>query len=166
MADGLRANGVRVEDTADSLTVHGSAAVPGGATVATHLDLRIAMSFLVLGLVSDAPITVEGHTAPTGEDTDDAQDLSQRRAEEIVRGVLEESPQGRRLRGDELDALLGCYGISLWPVRAVADPDDAENVQVTDATGLTAAVRQAMKTARAEDSARPSSGGRHVRPDA
>ena len=59
MADGLRANGVRVEDTADSLTVHGSAAVPGGATVATHLDHRIAMSFLVLGLVSDAPITVD-----------------------------------------------------------------------------------------------------------
>lgn len=44
--------------------------------------------------------------------------------------------------------------------------DDAEDVQVTDAAGLTAAVRQAMKTARAEDSARPSSGGRHVRPDA
>ena len=59
MADGLRANGVRVEDTADSLTVHGMGAVPGGATVATHLDHRIAMSFLVLGLVSDAPITVD-----------------------------------------------------------------------------------------------------------
>ena len=59
MADGLRASGVRVEDTADSLTVHGMGAVPGGATVATHLDHRIAMSFLVLGLVSDAPITVD-----------------------------------------------------------------------------------------------------------
>ena len=44
--------------------------------------------------------------------------------------------------------------------------DDAEDAPVTDAAGLTAAVRQAMKTARAEDSARPSSGGRHVRPDA
>lgn len=59
MADGLRANGVGVEDTADSLTVHGMGSVPGGATVATHLDHRIAMSFLVLGLVSDAPITVD-----------------------------------------------------------------------------------------------------------
>ena len=51
--------------------------------------------------------------------------IDRSRAEEIVRGVLEEAPQGRRLRGDELDALLGCYGISLWPVRAVADPDEA-----------------------------------------
>ena len=30
-------------------------------------------------------VTVEGHTAPTGEETGDAQELSQRRAEEIVR---------------------------------------------------------------------------------
>lgn len=59
MADGLRANGVTVQDTPDSMTVHGQPAVPGGATVATHLDHRIAMSFLVLGLVSDAPITVD-----------------------------------------------------------------------------------------------------------
>ena len=59
MADGLRANGVTVEDTRDSMTVHGMASVPGGATVATHLDHRIAMSFLVLGLVSEAPIAVD-----------------------------------------------------------------------------------------------------------
>lgn len=59
MADGLRANGVTVEDTRDSMTVHGVASVPGGATVATHLDHRIAMSFLVLGLVSEAPIAVD-----------------------------------------------------------------------------------------------------------
>lgn len=59
MADGLRANGVTVEDTRDSMTVHGMASVPGGATVATHLDHRIAMSFLVLGLVSEAPVAVD-----------------------------------------------------------------------------------------------------------
>ena len=33
--------------------------MPGGGTVATHLDHRIAMSFLVLGLASDEPVTVD-----------------------------------------------------------------------------------------------------------
>lgn len=42
---------------------------------------------------------------------------------------------------------------------------DAEDVQVTDAD-VVAAIRQAMNTSRAEASARPSSGGRHVRPGA
>ncbi|WP_134726517.1 3-phosphoshikimate 1-carboxyvinyltransferase [Paracoccus luteus] len=59
MAVGLRANGVAVDETRDSMTVHGMARVPGGATAATHLDHRIAMSFLVLGLVADAPVTVD-----------------------------------------------------------------------------------------------------------
>ena len=61
MARGLEACGVRVEEDADTLIVHGLGpdAVPGGATVATHLDHRIAMSFLVLGLVSRQPISVD-----------------------------------------------------------------------------------------------------------
>nr|WP_223227981.1 3-phosphoshikimate 1-carboxyvinyltransferase [Lutimaribacter pacificus] len=61
MADGLRAAGVTVEDGPDWWIVHGRGAdgVPGGATAATHLDHRIAMSFLVLGLASDAPMTVD-----------------------------------------------------------------------------------------------------------
>lgn len=59
MAAGLRANGVEVEDTPDSMTVRAMTSVPGGATVATHLDHRIAMSFLVLGLVAEAPISVD-----------------------------------------------------------------------------------------------------------
>jgi len=61
MATGLAACGVRVEETEDSLTVHGMGAggVPGGATVATHLDHRIAMSFLCLGLAARAPVTVD-----------------------------------------------------------------------------------------------------------
>lgn len=59
MADGLRANGVTVEDTPDSMTVHGMASVPGGATAVTHLDHRIAMSFLVLGLVAENPVSVD-----------------------------------------------------------------------------------------------------------
>lgn len=59
MAKGLRACGVRVDETEDTMTVHGAASVPGGATVAVHLDHRIAMSFLCLGLVAEAPITVD-----------------------------------------------------------------------------------------------------------
>jgi 3-phosphoshikimate 1-carboxyvinyltransferase len=61
MARGLGACGVRVEDTEDTLTVHGAGAggVPGGATVESRLDHRIAMSFLVLGLAAKAPIRVD-----------------------------------------------------------------------------------------------------------
>ncbi|ARJ69890.1 3-phosphoshikimate 1-carboxyvinyltransferase [Paracoccus contaminans] len=58
MVAGLRANGVEVSDTPDSMTVCGGP-VPGGARVQTHLDHRIAMSFLVLGLVAEAPISVD-----------------------------------------------------------------------------------------------------------
>jgi 3-phosphoshikimate 1-carboxyvinyltransferase len=39
--------------------VDGRGGVPGGATVAAHLDHRIAMSFLVLGLASRAPIVID-----------------------------------------------------------------------------------------------------------
>jgi 3-phosphoshikimate 1-carboxyvinyltransferase len=56
---GLKANGVATEDTPDSLTVHGAASVEGGGTVATSLDHRIAMSFLVLGLATDRPVTID-----------------------------------------------------------------------------------------------------------
>ncbi len=59
MAAGLAACGVRVEADEDTLTVHGMARVPGGAVVATHLDHRIAMSFLCLGLATGAPVTVD-----------------------------------------------------------------------------------------------------------
>ncbi len=61
MAAGLAACGVPVSETEDSLTVEGCGAqgVAGGATVATHLDHRIAMSFLCLGLAARAPVTVD-----------------------------------------------------------------------------------------------------------
>jgi 3-phosphoshikimate 1-carboxyvinyltransferase len=59
VADGLRANGVEWEIEGDDLLVHGNARVPGGGTVATHMDHRIAMSFLVMGLASEAPIAVD-----------------------------------------------------------------------------------------------------------
>ena len=59
MAVGLRANGVEVEDTRDTMVVHGMGSVPGGASAVTHLDHRIAMSFLVLGLATEAPVSVD-----------------------------------------------------------------------------------------------------------
>ena len=61
MARGLEACGVRVEEDEDTLIVHGMDAggVPGGATCATHIDHRIAMSFLVLGLASKKPVGVD-----------------------------------------------------------------------------------------------------------
>ena len=58
MAAGLQACGVRVEEAADGFTVFGGPA-PGGATVVTHGDHRIAMSHLVLGLAAQAAVTVD-----------------------------------------------------------------------------------------------------------
>jgi len=61
MARGLEACGIRVEEGQDYLIVHGRGpgGVPGGATVASRLDHRIAMAFLCLGLAAKAPITVD-----------------------------------------------------------------------------------------------------------
>ncbi len=61
MARGLEACGVRVDEDADTLIVHGlgPGGVRGGATCATHLDHRIAMAFLVLGLASKKPVSVD-----------------------------------------------------------------------------------------------------------
>ena len=61
MARGLEACGVRIEEDADTLIVHGMGAggVPGGATCAVHLDHRIAMSFLVCGMASAKPVQVD-----------------------------------------------------------------------------------------------------------
>ncbi|CAL74069.1 3-phosphoshikimate 1-carboxyvinyltransferase (5-enolpyruvylshikimate-3-phosphate synthase) (EPSP synthase) (EPSPS) [Bradyrhizobium sp. ORS 278] len=55
----LRVNGVKVEITGDDLIVEGRGHVPGGGLVATHMDHRIAMSALVMGLASDKPVTVD-----------------------------------------------------------------------------------------------------------
>ena len=46
----LRVNGVEVEIEGDDLIVHGKGRAPGGGVVATHMDHRIAMSALVMGL--------------------------------------------------------------------------------------------------------------------
>lgn len=58
-AAGLTVNGVRAVAEGDTLTVEGQADVPGGGMVATHLDHRMAMAFLVMGLASRAPVTVD-----------------------------------------------------------------------------------------------------------
>jgi len=61
MATGLRANGVEVEDGPDWWIVNGlgHGNVPGGAVCASHLDHRIAMSFLILGMAANAPVKVD-----------------------------------------------------------------------------------------------------------
>ena len=58
-ADMLRVNGVKVEMSGDDLIVEGRGHVPGGGLVATHMDHRIAMSALVMGLASDKPVKVD-----------------------------------------------------------------------------------------------------------
>lgn len=60
MARGLEACGIRVEGGEDWMIVEGRPGeVEGGATVATRLDHRIAMSFLCLGLATRKPVTVD-----------------------------------------------------------------------------------------------------------
>lgn len=68
VAAGLTACGVSVEETPDSLIIHGtghgaspgaSSRPAGGATIAAALDHRIAMSFLVLGLASEKPVSID-----------------------------------------------------------------------------------------------------------
>jgi len=58
----IRVNGVKVEIIGDDLIVHGTGRVPGGGTVSTHMDHRIAMSALVMGCASDAPVTIDDTT--------------------------------------------------------------------------------------------------------
>jgi 3-phosphoshikimate 1-carboxyvinyltransferase len=55
----LRANGVRVEIEGDDLIIHGAATVAGGGLVATHMDHRLAMSALVLGQATQAPVAID-----------------------------------------------------------------------------------------------------------
>ena len=58
VARGLSANGVSCREGKASLVVEGGR-VRGGGTVPTHLDHRIAMSFLVMGLAAECPVTVD-----------------------------------------------------------------------------------------------------------
>ncbi len=58
-AAGLAACGVEAWIEGDDLIVVGRGAVPGGAMVETHMDHRIAMAFLILGLGAEQPVTVD-----------------------------------------------------------------------------------------------------------
>jgi 3-phosphoshikimate 1-carboxyvinyltransferase len=58
IAAGLAANGVACEIAGDDLIVEGGEP-QGGGRVATHLDHRIAMSFLVMGMASRNPVEVD-----------------------------------------------------------------------------------------------------------
>jgi 3-phosphoshikimate 1-carboxyvinyltransferase len=55
----LRANGVEVEIEGDDLIVNGKGRAPGGGLVKTHMDHRLAMSALVMGLASEQPVSVD-----------------------------------------------------------------------------------------------------------
>lgn len=63
VADGLAVNGVTHRIEGDDLIVTGGEGhAPGGGTVATLMDHRIAMSFLVMGLATQQPVTVDDTT--------------------------------------------------------------------------------------------------------
>jgi len=60
IAAGLRACGITLEDGPDSLSVEGGKGRPrGGAGIATNLDHRIAMAFLILGMVAERPVEID-----------------------------------------------------------------------------------------------------------
>ncbi len=60
IARGLEACGVKAEIDGDDLTVHGCGGPPpGGATIATRLDHRIAMAYLVMGMAARKPVAID-----------------------------------------------------------------------------------------------------------
>lgn len=61
MATGLRANGVEVDEGPDWWSVHGlgHGNVKGGATCVSHLDHRIAMSFMIMGMAASNPVSLD-----------------------------------------------------------------------------------------------------------
>jgi len=58
-AEMLRVNGVDVTIEGDDLIVNGKGNVAGGGVVATHMDHRLAMSALVMGLASEQGVPVD-----------------------------------------------------------------------------------------------------------
>jgi 3-phosphoshikimate 1-carboxyvinyltransferase len=55
----LRGNGAEVSIEGDDLIVQGRGRAPGGGLVTTHMDHRIAMSALVMGLASEKPVKID-----------------------------------------------------------------------------------------------------------
>ena len=61
---GLTACGITARADGDDLIVEGNGHAPqGGGTVTTHFDHRIAMSFYILGLITENPVTVDDTSA-------------------------------------------------------------------------------------------------------
>jgi len=58
----LRINGVDVEIDGDDLIVHGKGRPAGGGVVTTHMDHRIAMSAMVLGVAAEKPVQIDDGT--------------------------------------------------------------------------------------------------------
>ena len=59
-AAGLHINGVKAEELEHGLIIAGrGGAVPGGGLVATDMDHRIAMAFLIMGLGAQKPVRVD-----------------------------------------------------------------------------------------------------------
>jgi len=58
----LRANGVAADIEGDDLIVYGNGRAPGGGVVETHMDHRIAMAAIVLGLASERPVQIDDGT--------------------------------------------------------------------------------------------------------
>ena len=61
MAQGLKSNGVKIEEGEDWWSVEGREidGVDGGGLCETFLDHRIAMSFLVMGMASKRALTID-----------------------------------------------------------------------------------------------------------
>jgi 3-phosphoshikimate 1-carboxyvinyltransferase len=55
----LRVNGVTVDIDGDDMTVAGKPSVAGGGDVITHMDHRIAMAALVMGLATEQPVRID-----------------------------------------------------------------------------------------------------------
>jgi 3-phosphoshikimate 1-carboxyvinyltransferase len=58
----LRGNGVAADIEGDDLIVHGAGCAAGGGVVTTHMDHRIAMAAVVLGLASERPVSIDDGT--------------------------------------------------------------------------------------------------------
>ncbi|MFZ0372194.1 MAG: 3-phosphoshikimate 1-carboxyvinyltransferase, partial [Xanthobacteraceae bacterium] len=58
----LHGNGISVDIECDDLIVHGKGRPAGGGLVTTHMDHRIAMAAIVLGLASEKPVQIDDGT--------------------------------------------------------------------------------------------------------
>ncbi|MXV36696.1 3-phosphoshikimate 1-carboxyvinyltransferase [Saccharibacter sp. EH611] len=55
----LEVNGARVHVESDDLIIEGQPSLPGGGQVLSHMDHRLAMSAIVLGLAAQKPVSID-----------------------------------------------------------------------------------------------------------